>query len=196
MFGKLKEARRYDFIADMKLSPPKTSPTSGNHPDMFRAALFYSCLVLLVECLLSAALLLPIWARSETLDSGLITSIAKSVPKQVATTNAPDTDPLHYQTLEGTHFSYRCHVPHVMKTRQAAVEVCEIDPVKLQIINWPETEVIHLVTGSVSITSIDGAAHRYVAGDIFVLPEGFKGVWDQPSPLSKVVVRHPLSWTN
>lgn len=160
---------------------------------MFRAA-FYCCIALLIEYLFVATLLLPMWARAEMLDSEVITSISKSAPKQVATTNAPDTDLVHYQTLEGTHFSYRCHVPYVMKTKQAAVEVCEINPVKLQIINWPETEVIHLVSGSVSINLIDGSVHRYVAGDIFVLPEGFRGVWDQPEKLSKVVVRHPLFW--
>jgi uncharacterized protein len=125
---------------------------------------------------------------------GTTVSIAKTVPETVKTVKAPNMDPAHYRTLKNTQFSYRCYVPYVLKTGLAAVEVCEINPVKLQIINWPETEVIHLVSGRVTITHNDGSMHQYSAGDIFVLPEGFKGVWDQPEVLSKVVVRHPLYW--
>lgn len=109
-------------------------------------------------------------------------------------TNAPDEDSLHYKALGDTHFSYRCHVPYTLTTGQAAIEVCEIEPVKLEIRHWPETEVIQLVTGYVTITHADGSIQRYAAGETFVLPEGFKGVWDQPVKLSKIVVRHPLFW--
>ncbi|WP_428424288.1 cupin domain-containing protein [Methylibium sp.] len=133
-------------------------------------------------------------ACAQTTVYGNTVSIGKTVPETVKTVKAPNMDPAHYRTLKNTQFSYRCYVPYVLKTGQAAVEVCEINPVKLQIINWPETEVIHLVSGHVTITHNDGSIHRYSAGDIFVLPEGFKGVWDQPEILSKVVVRHPLYW--
>lgn len=108
---------------------------------------------------------------------------------------APDVDSKHYhRTLEGTHFSYRCHVPYTLKTKQTAVEVCEGDPVTLQILSWSETEVINLIEGAVTVTEADGASKSYVAGDIFVLLQSFKGVWRQTGRLSKVVARHPLYW--
>lgn len=121
-------------------------------------------------------------------------SIEKKVPDHIVTIKAPDVDPKHYRTLEGTHFSYRCHVPYTLKTKQAAIEVCEIDPVTLKILSWPETEVINLIEGAVTVTEASGVSKSYVAGDIFVLPQGFKGVWHQSERLSKVVVRHPLYW--
>ena len=51
--------------------------------------------------------------------------VDKAVPASVQTTKAPDTDP-HYQVLDGTHFSYRCHVPYTLKTGDAAIEVKSI----------------------------------------------------------------------
>jgi hypothetical protein len=120
--------------------------------------------------------------------------IDKTVPVHIVTTKAPDVDSKHYRTLEGTRFSYRCHVPYTLKTKQAAVEVCEIDPVTLEILSWPETEVINLIEGAVTVTEANGDSKNYAAGDIFVLPQGFKGVWRQSGRLSKVVVRHPLYW--
>lgn len=120
--------------------------------------------------------------------------IAASVPESVQTVHAPDSDPAHYRVVEGTHFSYRCHHPYTFPDRTAAVQVCEIDPVTLEIRYWPETEVIHLVRGEVTITEPDGRTSNHVAGDIFVLPRGFKGVWRQSGQLLKVVVRQPLYW--
>lgn len=120
--------------------------------------------------------------------------ISKSVPASVGTTQAPDTDETHYRTLLGTHFSYRCHIPYTLPSKDAAVEVCEIDPVTLQILSWPETEVIQLIKGEVTITEPNGQSSHYTAGDIFVLPKGFKGVWRQSHKLQKVVVRQPLYW--
>ncbi|WKB50623.1 cupin domain-containing protein [Eleftheria terrae] len=143
---------------------------------------------------LAPALLLAACAVTPPSETGKTVPIAKRVPDHVKTTQAPDTDPAHYQVLAGTHFSYRCHVPYVLSTQQAAIEVCEIDPVKLQILHWPETEVIQIVSGRVSITEADGSTRHYAAGDLFVLPQGFKGIWEQAEPLSKVVVRHPLFW--
>ena len=120
--------------------------------------------------------------------------IEKSVPSTVKTVLAPDGDRVHYRTLDGTHFSYRCHDPYTFPNKIAAVEVCEIDPVTLQILSWPETEVINLVYGEVTIAESNGRTSKYVAGDVFVLPQGFKGVWHQSEKLLKVVVRQPLYW--
>ncbi|MDM5181952.1 cupin domain-containing protein [Massilia sp. DJPM01] len=131
---------------------------------------------------------------AEAAGAGPTVQIAKTIPANIKTTHAPDADPGHYQVLDGTHFSYRCYVPYTLKTKEAAVEVCEIDPVKLQILGWPETEVIHLIRGRVTVTGPGGETASYSDGDIFVLPQGFQGIWQQSDKLLKVVVRHPLFW--
>ena len=92
------------------------------------------------------------------------------------------------------NFSYKCFVPYTLKGKLAAVELCEIHPVKLHILNWPETEIVHMISGHVTVTEYDGTVTRYKAGDIFVLPEGFKGIWSQTENIRKLTVRHPLFW--
>lgn len=148
---------------------------------------------LFVKCATIAfALQLP--CSSYANQSSTTVPISKTVPNNVKSTHAPDNDPPYYQTVDGTHFSYRCFDPYTLEKKQAAVEVCEMEPVKLKILYWPETEVIQLIRGQVTITESDGAVRQYSAGDIFVLPQGFKGIWNQPEKLSKVVVRQPLFW--
>ncbi|MEG4634600.1 cupin domain-containing protein [Microcoleus sp. AR_TQ3_B6] len=120
--------------------------------------------------------------------------IEKKLPYGIKTIKAPDTDQRHYTTLAGTHFSYRCNIPYTLKTKEAAIKICEIDPVELKILSWPETEVINIIKGEVEIEEANGIKKTYVAGDMFVLPQGFKGVWRQSEMLIKVVVRHPLYW--
>jgi hypothetical protein len=121
-------------------------------------------------------------------------NVSKTIPEYAETTNSPDQVPPYYQTLNSTHFSYRCYVPYTLKSKLVAIEVCEINPVKLQIFNWPETEIISLVEGEVNIIEEDGSVANYSAGDVFVLPEGFKGIWNQKVKIKKITVRHPLVW--
>ncbi|WP_235491937.1 cupin domain-containing protein [Paracidovorax avenae] len=126
-------------------------------------------------------------------DSRPVVLVPKSVPATARTVKASDRDP-HYITRNGTHFTYRCHVPYTLPGQVAAIEVCEIEPVDLEILSWPETEVIHIIQGMVTVTGTDGLGKTYSAGDIFVLPQGFKGTWSQTRKLLKVAVRQPLYW--
>jgi len=116
------------------------------------------------------------------------------IPQNINVINAPDEVLPYYQALDNTHFSYKCFVPYTLKGKLAAVELCEIYPVKLHILNWPETEIIHMISGHVTVTEYDGTVTRYKPGDIFVLPEGFKGIWSQTENVRKLTVRHPLFW--
>lgn len=126
--------------------------------------------------------------------SRMMTSLTNTLPPDTRTVVAPDSIARIYRTLEGTHFSYRCHVSYRHESKTAAVELCEIDPVVLQIEDWPETEVVQLIKGAVTITEADGSVQIYESGDAFVLPQGFAGIWRQAGPLLKRVVRHPLFW--
>ena len=123
-----------------------------------------------------------------------IFEISKEMPESVKLIEAPDISMPHYKVLDNTKFSYKCYVPYTLPSKLVAVEVCEIQPVKLEVLSWPETEVIHLIRGTVKITEDSKHTKVYKAGDIFVLPEGFKGIWHQEGVLLKVTVRHPLFW--
>ncbi|ADX47977.1 protein of unknown function DUF861 cupin_3 [Paracidovorax avenae ATCC 19860] len=135
----------------------------------------------------------PAFSPAAAPDLRPVVLVSKSVPATARAVKASDRDP-HYITRNGTHFTYRCHVPYTLPGQVAAIEVCEIEPVDLEILSWPETEVIHIIQGMVTVTGTDGLGKTYSAGDIIVLPQGFKGTWRQTRKLLKVAVRQPLYW--
>lgn len=53
---------------------------------------------------------------------------------------------------------------------------------------WPYTEVCVIKTGSVEIEDSTGETRRFGAGDAFVIPEGFSGIWRTLEPCEKVFV--------
>jgi len=44
----------------------------------------------------------------------------------------------------------------------------------------------HLLEGTVRITSEDGVERSYQAGDTFVIPSGFRGIWEVIEPCRKI----------
>ncbi|MET0291740.1 MAG: cupin domain-containing protein [Steroidobacteraceae bacterium] len=50
---------------------------------------------------------------------------------------------------------------------------------------FTESEFCHLLEGVIVVTSEDGAVHRYEAGDAFVSPAGFTGIWEVLEPARK-----------
>ncbi len=124
-----------------------------------------------------------------------IIPIQKNVSKEASYIKAPDTDGEHYRTQEGYHYAYSCDVIHELATKEANVEICDIDPVVMTITKWPETEVIYISKGSVLIEDKFGDTRKFKEGDMLVLPQGFEGKWIQKEKLTKIIVRHPLYWT-
>lgn len=55
-------------------------------------------------------------------------------------------------------------------------------------VSYTENEFCHLTTGEVIIESSDGERWRFAAGDSFVIPAGFSGVWQVLEPLRKLYV--------
>lgn len=61
-------------------------------------------------------------------------------------------------------------------------------------VKYTENEFCHIVAGEVRIESDDGMAWVFDAGDSFVVPAGFSGVWEVTRPLRKLyVVFEPAS---
>ncbi len=55
--------------------------------------------------------------------------------------------------------------------------------------NFPFTEFVLLISGSVIVTEEDGTSRSFVAGDTFVIPKGWSGVWDVQERMKKQIVR-------
>lgn len=47
-------------------------------------------------------------------------------------------------------------------------------------------EFCHIIEGSCRVVDTDGTSHSFVAGDSFVLPEGFSGHWEVDDRVKKV----------
>ena len=52
--------------------------------------------------------------------------------------------------------------------------------------NWQKNEMCVLLEGEVHITDAEGRVEKFVAGDTFVVPKGFKGVWETVKPTKKI----------
>ena len=61
--------------------------------------------------------------------------------------------------------------------------------------NYPWTEYVLMISGRVIITNDDGTQNEFVAGDTFVIPKGFTGIWDVREPMKKQIVKvgHPTA---
>ncbi len=53
---------------------------------------------------------------------------------------------------------------------------------------WPYTEVCVIRSGAVEIEDDRGATRRFGAGEAFVIPQGFAGIWRTLEPTEKVFV--------
>jgi uncharacterized cupin superfamily protein len=55
-------------------------------------------------------------------------------------------------------------------------------------VSYTETEFCHITKGNVTIDSSDGSQWTFTAGDSFVIPAGFTGVWNVTEDLCKLYV--------
>jgi len=55
-------------------------------------------------------------------------------------------------------------------------------------VNYTEEEVCHILEGRVRLTDEAGNAKEFGAGSTFVLPAGFKGIWETIEPIKKIYV--------
>ena len=55
-------------------------------------------------------------------------------------------------------------------------------------VSYTENEFCHITAGEVRIESSSGESWSFKAGDSFVVPAGFSGIWDVSQPLRKLYV--------
>ena len=69
------------------------------------------------------------------------------------------------------------------------VGVWEAGVGKSVIRDFPFTEYVLMVSGSVIVTDKDGTSRVFSTGDTFVIPKGWSGEWDIQSRMKKQIVR-------
>ena len=69
------------------------------------------------------------------------------------------------------------------------VGVWEAGAGKTIIEDFPFTEYVLMISGSVIVTEDDGTSRVFAAGDTFVIPKGWNGIWDVQKRMKKQIVR-------
>ena len=69
------------------------------------------------------------------------------------------------------------------------VGVWEAGAGKSVIDDFPFTEYVLMISGRVIVTDQGGVSRTFAAGDTFVIPQGWSGVWDVQERMKKQIVR-------
>lgn len=69
------------------------------------------------------------------------------------------------------------------------VGVWESGVAKTYIEDYPFTEFVLMISGRVVLTNEDGTSNELVAGDTFVMPKGWSGIWDVQEAMKKQIVQ-------
>lgn len=95
------------------------------------------------------------------------------------TTSTPSPDRL----LEGTPQTVTRNF-FTDPTGQMFAGIWESTPGRWRV-SYSETEFCHITRGSVNVSNEHGYSRTFKAGDSFVIPSGFAGVWHVLEPMSK-----------
>ncbi len=129
-----------------------------------------------------------LWLAVVVVVVNLPTVIADDSPRIVVIDSATPTEALMAKpgTYLGEKFTFKeKHAGDVL----VRVGVWEAGKGKSIINNFPFTEYVLMISGSVIVTDEDGMSRRFVAGDTFVIPKGWNGVWDVQERMKKQIVR-------
>lgn len=77
---------------------------------------------------------------------------------------------------------------HSGKTR-VQVGVWEAGIGELILEDFPFTEYVLMISGIVTVTEKNGTSMTFEAGDTFVIPKGWSGLWDVKERMKKQIVR-------
>lgn len=129
-----------------------------------------------------------LWIAAAVLLARLSTTIAGELPRIELVDSSTPTEALLAKpgTYLGEKFTFeQRHSGDVM----VRVGVWEAGAGKSIIENFPFTEYVLMISGSVIVTEEDGTSTAFLAGDTFVIPKGWSGVWDVQKRMKKQIVR-------
>lgn len=73
----------------------------------------------------------------------------------------------------------------------ATVAFWEGEPGVLRLDPWPYDELCVLLTGRVALVDDEGGRREFTAGQSFLVPHTFAGVWETVEPSTKIFVAFP-----
>ena len=117
-----------------------------------------------------------------------VNGFAAEPTKIVVIDSATPTEPL--LAKPGTYLGEKFVFEDVhLKDTPVKVGVWEAGAGKSTLKNFPFTEYVLMISGSVLVTELDGSSMLFEAGDTFVIPKGWSGTWDVQERMKKQIVR-------
>ena len=71
----------------------------------------------------------------------------------------------------------------------ARIGLWEADVSKTKLIDYPFTEYVLMISGRLVVVNDDGSELEFSAGDTFVMPKGWTGIWDIRERMKKQMVQ-------
>lgn len=105
------------------------------------------------------------------------------VSSTTGTAVVPGLDDYDAASETWSETEYRAHIPG-----ESVAGYWTGEPGWVRMDDWPYTEVCVIRSGVVEIEDPTGARRRFGAGDSFVIPQGFGGVWHTVEACEKVFV--------
>jgi len=129
------------------------------------------------------------WLVGLLLLSGTV-ALAETAPPIVAIDSATQTEelPVKPGVYVGQKITFNDTHDHDGDT-MARVGVWEADISKTKLIDYPFTEYVLMISGHLVITNDDGSELEFKAGDTFVMPKGWTGIWDIRERMKKQMVQ-------
>lgn len=80
------------------------------------------------------------------------------------------------------------HIFHTDGSGQMVTGVWECSPCTERVDGYPFDEFVSVIEGSVVLTAPEGSEQTFSAGDSFVMPKGWQGIWHMPTQFKKLFV--------
>jgi uncharacterized cupin superfamily protein len=128
------------------------------------------------------------WIAVAAFLASLSTSIADDSPRIALVDSSTPTEALLAKpgTYLGEKFTFEEEHSGDVLVR---VGVWEAGAGETIIEDFPFTEYVLMISGNVIVTEEDGTSREFFAGDTFVIPKGWSGVWDVQERMKKQIVR-------
>lgn len=78
---------------------------------------------------------------------------------------------------------------HSNADKTVQIGVWEADVSKVKLVDFPVTEFVLMLSGRLVVVNQDGTSNEFKAGDTFVIPKGFTGIWDIRERMKKQHVK-------
>lgn len=109
--------------------------------------------------------------------------LIRTIDKESGVLSEPTMRNIEVQSDEWVEYEYRCY-----ESPSASVMCAfwEGEPGRIYIDPWPYDEICVLQKGRVAMIDDAGGRREFAAGESFIIPCGFTGVWETVEPSAMV----------